>query len=522
MKALSLLTLVSLSILSACTARKVPSDVIRMRLPGEPPSLDWSLATDNVSKEVIQNLQEGLVQQNAESKIVPALAESWTVSPDGLDYVFKIRSDAKWSDGREVKAQDFVDGWERLLNPKTAAEYAYFLFDVVGAEEYQKGTIKDFAKVAAKAVDDHTFSVKLKRPVAYWIYIPSFWVTYPHRKDVIEKYGDKWTEPGHMVTAGPYVLKVWEHDSKIGLEKNPYYAPSLEQPGRPNGAEFRVVKEDSTAIALFDSGALDIVRDLPPIQLPALATRKDFVKSPYLRGFYIGFNVKDPSVADVRVRRALALAIDRSELKAIKALAPMITPTSSWIPTPLLGANESRGVTFDAAAAKKLWDSIPKKPTTMELWFDQKEMHKIVAENLQAQWKRVLGLDVQLTNQEWKVYLKTLKSHTPPMWRMGWGADYPDPDTFMNLFACNSGNDFTKMCNANYDAFVQKASRRGTDAERASAYDSAQKIMLEEQVAIIPLFTQANLHMVTPRVIGFQVNPMGDFEFKNFRLKSEK
>lgn len=520
LKSLSFLVLL-LSVL-ACTKKKDVSDTIRMRLPGEPPTLDWSLATDNVSKEVIQNLQEGLVQQNADSKAQPAMAESWSISADGKTYTFHLKSDLKWSDGQLLTAQQFVDSWERLLNPKTAAEYAYFLFDLIGAEEYQKGTLKDFTKVGVKAPDAKTLIVQLKRPVAYWIFVPSFWVTFPIRKDVIAQHGDKWTEAGNLVSNGPYILKEWQHESRILLEKNPHYAHTPETQDMPGRAEFRVVKEDSTAVALFQSGDMDIVRNLPPVQVSALASLKEFVASPYFRGYYVGFNLKDPIVSDLKVRRALAYAIDRNELNSIKALDPRITPAKSWIPPGMVGFSEARGLDFNPELAKKLWSELSKKPQTIELWFDQQEFNKIVAENLQAQWKRVLGIDVQLSNQEWKVYLKTLRTKAPALWRMGWGADYPDPDTFMNLFTCASGNNFSGMCNKSFDTLIQQASSRGSDGERQSAYDKAQKILLEDEVAIVPLFTETNLHLVTQRVIGFRVNPMGDFEFKNLKLKMKK
>lgn len=489
-----------------------------MRLPTEPPTLDWGLATDNISKEVIQNLQEGLVRQDGEAKIQPCFAESWTISPDGQTYTFKLRANLKWSDGQALTAQHFVDAWQRVLDPKTGSEYAYFLFDVKNAEAFQKGSVKNFADVGVKAADAQTLIVTLRSPVAYWIYVPSFWVTFPIRKDLIEKYGDKWTDPAYFVSAGAYVLKQWDHDSKVLLEKNPNYSLPTD-PAMPAKAEFRIVKEDSTAVALFENGALDIVRDLPPVQVSTLAQRKEFVISPWFRGFYIGFNVKDPQVSDVRVRRALAMAIDRKEIKSIKSLDPMINMIKSWVLPGLLAYSENRGIDYNPEAAKKLWAELPNRPTKLELWFDQKDFNKIIAENLQSQWKKVLGVDIQLNNQEWKVYLKTLKSKAPAMWRMSWGADYPDPDTFMNLFTCGSGNNFTAMCDKIYDSLVANAAKRATDAERASAYDKAQKILLEDQVAIIPLLSQTNLHLVTQRVSGFHVNPMGDFEFKDLKLK---
>ena len=519
MKTTRILTLLlALGSAAACTKKKEPADTLRMRLPTDPPTFDWTLATDNISKEVIAQIHEGLVQQDENAKIQPALAESWAVSKDGKTYTFTLRQGLKWSDGQPLVAQHFVDGWERLLNPKTAAEYAYFLFDIVNASEYQAGKESDFAKVGVKATDDRTLVVQLKSPVAYWIQVPTFWVTFPLRKDVVAKFGDKWTEPGKIVTAGPYVVTAWERDSRIEATKNPNYYDAGAHPTMPNKIEFRVVKEDTTAITLFDGKQLDIVRDLPPAQINALAQRPEFVSSPYYRGFYVGFNIKDPLVSDVKIRRALGMAIDRELIG--KLLPKMATPDSSWIPPGLLGYKTERGVKFNAADAKKLWDSIPNKPSKLDFWYDQREINKLVAENLQNQWKVNLGIDVTLQTQEWKVYLKTLRAKAPAVWRMGWGADYPDPDTFMNLFKCDSGNNFTGLCSKKYDELVSKAAASSDEAARAVDYDTAQKILLEEEVAIIPLFTVTNMHMVSPRVAGFKVNPMNDFYMKNLQLNA--
>jgi len=488
-----------------------------LRLPSDPPTIDWTRATDNISKEVINQIHEGLVQEDHEAKPLPALAESWTKSADSKTYTFRLRESAKWSDGQAVTAQHFIDAWERLLNPQTAAEYAYFLFDIVGAEDYQKGTLKDFAKVGVRADGDRTLVVTLRSPVAYWIHVPTFWVTFPVRKDILTKFGDKWTDSDKIVTAGPYLLKSWQHDSRIEIVKNPGYYDAAKYPHMPAKAEYRIVKEDTTAVTLFNSQGLDVVRDLPPSQILSLATKPEFLSSPFLRGFYVGFNIKDPTVSDVRVRKALAMALDRSEIG--KLLPKIATPNSSWIPPGLMAYKADRGVQFDAAAAKKLWDSIPNKPAKIDLWYDQKELNKLVMENVQNQWKRTLGIEATLQTQEWKVYLKSLRANTPAVWRMGWGADYPDPDTFMNLFLCSSGNNFTKLCSKEYDALIAKSAASNDDKFRAEAYDQAQKILLEDEVAIVPLFTLTNMHLVSQRVEGFRVNPMGDISFKDLRLK---
>ena len=514
----SLALVAMLGVLGACTKKAgVDATTIRMRLPTDPPSLDWTLATDNVSKEVLQNIQDGLIEHDVDMKVRPSLAASWTISPDGKTYTFKLRKGVKWTDGQELVAQHFVDSWERLLAPATASEYSYFLFDVVNAEGYQKGEIKDFGQVGIKATDAETLVVTLKVPAAYWIHIPGFWVTYPIRKDVIAQHGDKWTQPANMQTLGAYRLKAWEHDSKLVLEKNPTYFEAEAIAGAPQNVEFRVVKEESTAVTLFEGGQLDIVRDLPPSQVPTLANMPEFISTPYLRSYYVGFHVKNGQVADRRVREALALAIDRNEVA--KVLPKMVTPESSWVPPGMIAYNSERGIKHDPVKAKAIWDSIAKKPATIDYWFDTRERNKLVAENLQNQWKRTLGVDVKIQNQEWKVYLKFLEKSPPAVFRMGWGADYPDPDNFLNLFPCQSGNNHTGFCNATYDGLLKTASGSQNEAERIKAYDQAQKILLEDEIAIVPLFVEANLHLVARRVEGFRPNNMGDFYFRNLRLK---
>jgi len=509
-----ILFLILALILAACSARKAPFDTLRTRLPGDPPSLDWTVASDYLSKEVITALHEGLLEQDRDAKIRGALAESWEISKDGKTYTFQLRPGLRWSDGQTLTSQHFVDAWERLLSPSTAASYAYFLFDVVGARDYAAGKSKDFAKVGVRALDERTLEVRLEAPTAYWIYIPSFWVTFPIRKDLIARFKDRWTEPGNLVSAGPYVLKAWEHDSRVLLERNPLYR--VPGTGVPK-IEYRVIKDDSTAVTLFRTGQLDIVRDLPPAQLTSLAKEPGFTSFPYYRGFYVGFGTKHPQVSDVRARRALAAAIDRNELA--KALGAIAIPAINWVPEGLLGADAKRGVAFDPGLAKRLWAELPTRPRKIELWYDQSGLNKLAMENVQNQWKRVLGLDVELVSQEWKIYTRSLRGRPLAAWRMGWGADYPDPDTFLALFTCLSGNNFTGLCSATYDEAIRSGGRSLDPHTRAEAYAKAEKILLEEQVAIVPLFRQRNIRLVSPRVGNFYVNLMGDFLFREFDLR---
>jgi oligopeptide transport system substrate-binding protein len=208
-----------------------PDKTFRLALHSEPPTLDWSLATDHVSFDVLTNLMEGLTQYNQKMEPIPAIAKRWEFSPDGKIITFFLRDDVLWTDGKKVTAMDFKYSWERLLNPATAAEYAYFLFDIENAFEYNSGKIKDPSLLGIEAVSPTVLKVRLKRPVYYFPSITTFMVTFPQRKDLIEKYGDHWTDPEHIVTTGPFALEEWKHEYKLIFKSNPRYygkAPEVE------------------------------------------------------------------------------------------------------------------------------------------------------------------------------------------------------------------------------------------------------------------------------------------------------
>jgi len=505
--------------LSACSKRKEHINQVRFRLPSDPPTIDWTLATDNVSKEIISPIHIGLVSHNSNSEITGELAEKWEISPDGKTYTFTLRPNLKWSDGEALTAEHFVDSWERLLNPATASEYSYFIFDVLGAEDYQSGKLKDFSKVGVKAPTPNTLVVTLRAASSYWVHVPAFWITYPIRKDVIAKHGDKWTDPANIVSAGPYKLTTFERDSRAVLEKNQHYYDQAALEPMPDSLVFRVIKDDTTAVALFNSGDIDVVRDLPPFQVPSLSKRPEFHSTPFLRGYYYGFNLKKGATQDINVRLAMAHAIDRTELE--KVLGPMVKAAKYWNQPGLLGHDPNIGLDFNLEKAKEYLAKV-KNPSkqVFEIWFDQKETNKLVAENIQAQLRKNLGIDVKLSSQEWKVYLQTLKSDTPAIWRLGWGADYPDPNNFLDLFTCTSGNNYTGFCNKKYDSLIIEAATETDLSKRASMYQEAEKILLEQDVAIVPLFSQTNMHLVSKKIQNFVINSMGDYEYNAIRLQA--
>ncbi len=495
------------TILTASAPRAAPPGAtFRMSLAAEPPTLDWSLATDSVSFDVITNLMEGLTEYDDHLRPRPALAKRWKVSPDGLTYTFFIREDARWTDGRPVTAMDFEYSWKRLLDPKTAAEYAYFLYDVVNAREFNAGRITDPSLVGVKALSPTVLEVRLTKPIVYFPSITTFMVTFPQRRDVIERWGERWTEPAHLVTNGPFRLAEWRHEYKLVLERNPRYAgprPALDR------VVFFVVNERTTALTLYETGDLDLV-GLPPEAIPTYRARPDYRNHPLLRGYYYGFNVTKPPFTDARVRRAFSLAVDRRELPLI--LKGGEVPATSWIPPGMFGANPAVGLGYDPDRARALlaeagYPGGAGFPLTT-ITFNTDPVNTLIAENLQAQWQRTLSVRVTLDNQEWKVYLKRLKTDTPAIFRLGWGADYPDPDNFMALFTTASGNNNTHWGSPRYDRLIVRAAAERDPAARQALYDEAQRILTEEDVPIMPLFVSAQNLLINPRLTGVPVNVM--------------
>jgi oligopeptide transport system substrate-binding protein len=489
-----------------------------MRIHSEPPTLDWNLATDNVSIALLMNLMDGLAAYDDKLQPRPALAEKWTVSPDGKTYTYKIRDKVKWSDGTPLVAQHFWDSWERLLNPKTASEYAYFLYDVEGAKDYAEGRLKDPGKLGFKVADEHTFVVTLNKRATYFPTIPTFSVTFPIRKDLIAKYGNAWTQPGKLVVLGPFVLESWKHDSKVVLAANKQYwgnSPKLEK------VNAFIVNEDTTAINMFESGSLHYVSRIPAIEIDRLKTSPAYRNSPYLRGYYYGFNIEKPPFNDVRVRQAFAHAVDRSQI--VSLLKGGQIPTTSWVPKGMPGYEPRVGLDFDPKKAQKLLaeagypegKGFPK----VTFLFDTRDDNKQIAERLQAMWKKNLGVELSAQNEEWKVYLNRLHADAPGLYRMGWGADYPDPDNFLGLFTSYSGNNYTRWKNSDYDQLIETAAGESSLPKRLALYRKAQVLLTEKDAVIIPLFVDAINVLVSPSVKGLRLNALDLLQLKNVEME---
>ena len=498
------------------------AETLRWSVGAEPPTLDWSKSTDTTSALVIRNIMDGLIRYDFSGNkpsIRPALARSYTASPDKTKWVFHLKS-VQWSDGRPLTADHFVDGWERLLNAKTGSEYAYFLFPVKNARAYNEGRIKDFRRVGVKRGPKGELIVHLEKGLSHFPFLLTHPSTFPLRKDVVESKGRVWSNPENIVTLGAYRLIRWDHDKALILERNKTYYGA--QPAVKKVIIY-IVPEGKTMRDLFLAGRLDVASGLSSRDLTFLKKRKEYRNHHILSLYYYGFNVKNPVLKDVRVRKALIHAVSREEI--VRLLNGGQKPLKSWIPEGIFGYNEQIGLSFDPEKALRLLDEAGYKNRSsfprVKLSYNTTADHKMIAENVQSQLKRNLNIDIELINQEWKTYLQRLSSGNTEIFRLGWVADYPDPDNFMNLMTSFSDNNHTYWGLEEYDRLILKAMSLPNGSQRQTLYDKAQKILLEREAVVFPLFAGVSHLLISPRLKKYSLNAMSEVYFGDMELETD-
>ncbi len=496
-------------------------ETLKINITTEPPTLDWSKSTDTTSALIQDNIMEGLVDYNFDDpdlSLKPSLAKEWSSTNKEQTWTFTLRKGVKWTDGVELTPQHVVDGWERLLSPATASEYAYFLYGIKNASKYNKGEIKDFKEVGVKINDKGQIVVELEGPQSYFPYLLTHHCTYPVRKDIIAKHGDRWTNPANIVTLGAYNLKTWEHDKAIVLERNENY---YGEKAKTKNILAYMIKEASTAITLFETGKLDVQGNLPSAELKALKKKPEFKQNGILLLYYYGMNTTKPPLNNVNFRKAISHAINRDEITTM--LDGGQKPMTSWVPPGMFGFEPEKGTKFNPSKAKeflaKAGYNEENKPPKIELAYNTNEDHKRIAENVQAQLKKHLGVTVEIKNEEWKSYLGKLKSNTPHIYRMGWVADFPDPDNFLNLMTSYSDNNHTNWGNPQFDTLIKKAVSVDKKEERRELYSKAQKILTEQDVPVIPIYSGVSHLLINKRVQNYPMNVMGRRKFKEVVLK---
>jgi oligopeptide transport system substrate-binding protein len=517
------LLLVLAMVATSCKPAVKLAKEINMNHGTEPPTLDPNLATDTTSVQCDFLLFMGLTKLDIETvEPKPWLATEWKVSDDGLTWTFKMRKDLSWvkydpatgkaEKKRPVTAHDIVYSVKRAADPKTASDYAYVDYIIKGAEDVNTGKSTDLDSIGVKAVDDYTVEFTLTQPAGYFPAIAGMWTNYPVPKEVIEEFGNKWTEPGNIWTFGPYMLASWEHENKMVMKKNPYWFDaknvSIEQ------INWVMVVEESTAFAMYENGELDVcpvpIADLDRVKAdPTLS--KELKIAPVLCTYYYGFNTTKPPFDNVKVRQAFSYGIDRQKLIDTVLKAEQ-KPAKTFACPGIFGSPAEdpnfKGIEFDPAKGKALLAEAGypdgKGLPDITLMFNTSEGHQKIAEFVQRSWKENLGVEVKLSNQEWKVYLKTVNTDAPQIYRMGWCADYADENNWVleNFHTTKSLNNpkWSGPKAEEFNKLVEEAAAASDPKVRKEKYFQAEKILCVDEAVIAPIYYYTRVTCTKPYV----------------------
>lgn len=505
-------------------ASAVPKKILQFGNGGEPQFVDPQLATGVPEHALLRALFEGLVNQGPDDDVpLPGVAERWEVSPDNLTYTFHLRADAKWTDGKPITSQDFLRSYQRILTPTLAADYVYMLFVVKGAEDFFHGKITDFAATGFQAPDEHTLILVLEKPAPFLLNALIHEAWYPVPIHVIEKLGKvgernvDWTRPEHFVGNGPFRMKEWLPNQKLVVERSPTYWDRGHV--KLDEIHFHAVELADTEERMFRAGQLHVTNQVPVTKLATY--RRDFPAAlkiePWCGTYFYRFNTAHKPLDDVRVRRALALAVDRERLVNNVTLGGE-PPAYALVPPNTAGYTSEVRLKGDVEEAKRLLAEAGypggKGFPHLDILYNTLEKHRSIAEALQEMWRRNLGIDVGLYNEEWKVYLADQKSINFSIQRAGWLADYVDPHVFFDLWGSNSTNNCTHWTNPEYDRLLKAALDTKTNEERYAVYRKMEKIIIDE-LPILPLYYYTSARLVSPKVRGYRITVLDSYPWKD-------
>ncbi len=519
-----------LATLTACTGGE--SNVTKGNRDGilhyangsEPQGLDPHVVTGVPENHLIRALFEGLTVKNPYTlEPEPGVAQSWDISEDGKTVTFHINPRAKWSNGDPMTAHDYVWSWDRALDPVMGNLYAYMLYPVVNAEAYSKGEITDFSQVGVKALDDLTLEVSLNAPTPYFIQLMDHYSTFAVHQATLEKFGKKtdrftkWTRVENMVNNGPFNLSEWKLNRRITVEKSQTYWDKDKV--QLNGVVFYPTENIVSEERMFRVGQLHYTQTIPLDKIPVYQAMEDtpYIQAPYLGTYFFLINTKRPPVDDVRVRKALSMAIDRVKLNDT-VLQGSNVPAYSITPPGTLGYNPPKLFDYDPEQARQLMAEAGypggENWPGLELIYNTSESHRKIAVALQQMWKDVLDIDVTISNQEWKVYLDSVTQMEFDIARRGWIGDYVDANNFLDLYITDGGNNNTGFSDPRYDEMILKlAPQAKTREERYRIFHEAET-MLVEQMPILPIYTYTSKHLIHPSVKGLPSNLMDSLNLR--------
>ena len=497
----------------------------------EPQTLDPHLATGVPENKIISAIFEGLVQKNTQTlERLPAAAQAWTVNDARTIYTFSLRRNAKWSNGDPVTAHDFVWSWWRALQPKLGSQYVFMFYPIKNAEAYFKGEISDWQQVGVKALDSYTLQVELANPTPYFLQLLDHYATYPVHRATIEAWGEadesytRWTRPENIVGNGPFILTQWRLNKVVSVQRNPQYWGA--QDVKLNGIRYLPIESPTVEERMFRAGQIHFSSTMAIDRLGYYQQNNpDALRvAPYLGTYFYRFNTEIAHLKDPRVRRALAMTIDRdllikSVLKGLQTSAYAITPPGllGYYPPQVFAYNPEQARQLMRAAGYPNGEGFP----ALELQFNTSEGHRKIAVAIQQMWKRELGIDVQLQNKDWKVYLADVSTGNYQVSRAGWIGDYVDPNTFLDMWITDGGQNNTGWASAEYDDLIlTQAPQAKTREQRFALFYQAEKMLMDD-MPFIPIYTYSTHRYQHPSVQGLDTNLLDYMNFRNVSLNPD-
>ena len=494
----------------------------------EPQDLDPQTVTGEPERNIILALFEGLISRNPSNlELVPAVAETWEASADQMTYTFHLRKGAKWSNGDPVTARDFVYTFNRMLHPLLANEYATNYYPILNAEKFNRGELTDFSQVGVKASDDYTLVFTMERE---WpLFFEAISDIPPVHQDTIEKFGKisargtEWTRPGNIVSNGPFVLDEWVPNKIIKVSRNRQYWDQ----GRVklNGIYFYPIDNSTTDERMFRTGQLHMINGLPVEKIAEYQKEQPELIHiyPIYGTYYYLINTTRPPLNDIRVRKALAMSIDRNQIVTNVTKGGQI-PAYSLNPPDPDGYHPLPGIEYNVENARQLLAEAGypdgKDFPAFEIMYNTLEAHMQIAQAIQQMWLTSLNIKTTLVNQEWKVFLDTLSQKEFGIARMGSIAGIADPGDFLDSYTTSSGMNHTSWSNAEYDELVKQAISTSNRAKRFSLFQQAEAIFTDE-VPLIPIYYYTKVRLMSPDLKGWKDNILDYNLYKDIYLSRE-
>lgn len=499
---------------------------LHMHNGGDPSSLDPHKISGDWENRIVGDLFEGLVTEDAQARPSPGMAERWDVSDDGLVYTFHLR-DAKWSDGEAVTAHDFVFALRRLMNPETAAKYAWIQFPIKNAKAINKGEA-ELDTLGVEAVDDKTLRVTLENQTPYFIGALTHYTAYPVPRHAYDKHGDDWVKPENIVSNGPYKAVEWIPGSHVRSAANEHHHAAAGLDIRE--VVYYVLEDAAAALKRYEAGEFDILTEFPTDHIERLREERagELFVAPFQGLYYYVFNHNSPAMKDERVREALSMAVNR-KVVVDKILGTGEIAAYSWVPPGMDNSREPYEAKWKdtpyeerLARAKELMAEAgygEDNPLKVTLRYNTNENHKRVAVAISGMWKP-LGVETELVNTEVKVHYDDLQANTGfDIARAGWLADYNDPVNMLELLSPDSQYNYGRWQSEEFGELMKQAEAETDLAKRADLFYNAEQLAIDASAAI-PIHYYVSRNIVSPKIGGFE-NNVRDVHRTRYLTKSE-